>query len=119
MTMKTNNTSMTKITIFLVFLIVLVVGYYSYLSGRSRTQQQEARSVHDAGMGDPLYHHADRLRVLVERHLLHTGSSRAKELLDDWEANLAKFVAVMPRDYRAALQAIEAERNAAAMEAAE
>lgn len=42
MTMKTNNTSMTKITIFLVFLIVLVVGYYSYLSGRSRTQQQEA-----------------------------------------------------------------------------
>ena len=86
--------------------------------GTGRPQQQ-ARSVHDAGMGDPLYHHADRLRVLVERHLLHTGSSRAKELLDDWEANLAKFVAVMPRDYRAALQAIEAERNAAAVEAAE
>ena len=33
---------MTKITIFLVFLIVLVVGYYSYLSGRNRTEQQEA-----------------------------------------------------------------------------
>ena len=33
---------MTKITLFLVFLLVLVVGYYSYLSGRSRTQKQEA-----------------------------------------------------------------------------
>ena len=40
--MKKNNTSMTKITIFLVFLIVLVVGYYSYLSGKNRTEQQEA-----------------------------------------------------------------------------
>ena len=33
---------MTKITVFLIFLIVLVVGYYSYLSGKSRTEQQEA-----------------------------------------------------------------------------
>ena len=33
---------MTKITIFLVFLIILVVGYYSYLSGKNRTEQQEA-----------------------------------------------------------------------------
>ena len=30
---------MTKITVFLIFLIVLVVGYYSYLSGKSRTEQ--------------------------------------------------------------------------------
>ena len=40
--MKKNNTPMTKITIFLVFLIILVVGYYSYLSGKNRTEQQEA-----------------------------------------------------------------------------
>lgn len=33
---------MTKITVFLIFLVVLVVGYYSYLSGKSRTEQQEA-----------------------------------------------------------------------------
>ena len=33
---------MTKITVVLIFLIVLVVGYYSYLSGKSRTEQQEA-----------------------------------------------------------------------------
>mgnify|MGYP003348818702 CR=1 FL=1 len=27
---------------------------------------------------------AERLRILVERHLLHTGSARARALLDDW-----------------------------------
>ena len=86
--------------------------------GTGRPQQQ-ARSVHDCGMGDPLYHDAERLRVLVERHQLHTGSARARALLDDWDTALTKFRKVMPRDYRAALEALEAERDAAAMEAAE
>ncbi len=81
--------------------------------------QQRARSVEDTGMGDPLYHDAARLRVLVERHLLHTGSARAEALLADWEASLRQFKKVMPRDYETALQALEAERGEAAMEAAE
>ena len=80
---------------------------------------QQARSVCDGGMGDPLYHHAERLRVLVERHHLHTGSARARALLDDWDTALTHFRLVMPRDYRAALEALEGERDAAAMEAAE
>ena len=86
--------------------------------GSGRPQQQ-ARSVTDSGMGDPLYHDAERLRVLVERHHLHTGSVRAKALLDDWHNALTKFRKVMPRDYRAALEALEAERHEPAMEAAE
>jgi glutamate synthase (NADPH/NADH) large chain len=81
--------------------------------------QPEARSVTDAGMGDPLYHDAERVRVLVERHHLHTGSARARALLDDWDNALTKFRKVMPRDYRAALEAIEIERDSPAMEAAE
>ena len=36
-------------------------------------------------MGDLLRFDAERLRVLVERHLLYTGSARARELLDDWD----------------------------------
>jgi glutamate synthase (NADPH/NADH) large chain len=80
---------------------------------------QQARSVHDSGMGDPLYHDAERLRVLVERHHLLTGSARARALLDDWATALGKFVKVMPRDYRSALEQLESERNEAAMEAAE
>jgi glutamate synthase (NADPH/NADH) large chain len=81
--------------------------------------QQRARSVEDSGMGDPLRHDAERLRVLVERHKLHTGSARAAALLEDWDAALTRFVKVLPRDYARALRQLEAERAEAAMEAAE
>jgi glutamate synthase (NADPH/NADH) large chain len=81
--------------------------------------QQRGLSVENNGMGDPLYHDAERLRVLVERHQLHTGSRLAKSLLEDWDAALSKFKKVMPRDYARALKALEDEREQAAMEAAE
>ena len=81
--------------------------------------QQRPQSVYDNGMGDHLRHDAERLRVLLERHHLHTGSARARALLDDWQTTLGKFVKVMPRDYAKALKQIEAERLAAASVAAE
>jgi glutamate synthase (NADPH/NADH) large chain len=81
--------------------------------------QQRGRSVNDNGMGDMLGHDAARLRVLLERHLLYTGSARAKALLEDWSTTLTKFVKVMPRDYARALKNLEAERLAAAAVAAE
>ena len=81
--------------------------------------QQRARSVEDAGMGDMLRHDAERLRILVERHKLHTGSKRAAELLDNWDEALTKFVKVMPRDYARALRQLEAERDEATSVAAE
>jgi glutamate synthase (NADPH) large chain len=72
---------------------------------RAGRPQQRTQSVHDNGMGDMLRHDAERLRILVERHQLHTGSKRARELLDDWDAALGKFVKVMPRDYAARAEA--------------
>jgi glutamate synthase (NADPH/NADH) large chain len=81
--------------------------------------QQRTNGVNDGGMGDPLRHDADRLRVLLERHHLHTGSKRARALLDDWANALGKFVKVMPRDYAKALKQMEAERLEAASVAAE
>ncbi|MGN6500489.1 MAG: glutamate synthase-related protein, partial [Tsuneonella sp.] len=81
--------------------------------------QQRARSVDDMGMGDPLRHDADRLRVLIERHKLHTGSARAAEILDNWDTALSRFVKVMPRDYSRALRQLEAEREEAQSVAAE
>ena len=81
--------------------------------------QQRTQSVQDNGMGDMLRHDAERLKVLLERHHLHTGSKRARALLDDWAGTLGKFVKVMPRDYAKALKKIEAERLAAASVAAE
>ena len=62
---------------------------------------------------------AERLRVLVERHKLHTGSARAAELLDNWDAALGRFVKVMPSDYARALRQLETERDAVASVAAE
>jgi glutamate synthase (NADPH/NADH) large chain len=81
--------------------------------------QQRTNGVHDAGMGDMLRHDAERLRILVERHKLHTGSKRAAALLEDWDAALSRFVKVMPRDYARALQQLETEREEAASVAAE
>jgi glutamate synthase (NADPH) large chain len=86
--------------------------------GTGRPQQRTV-SVHDAGMGDMLRHDAERLRILLERHHLHTGSQRARALLDDWANTLSKFVKVMPRDYAKALKQLEAERQEAASVAAE
>jgi glutamate synthase (NADPH/NADH) large chain len=76
--------------------------------------RQRSVSAEDSGMGDMLRFDAERLRVLVERHLLLTGSARARALLEDWDTALTRFVKVMPIDYRRALLDLKAEREAAA-----
>jgi glutamate synthase (ferredoxin) len=46
------------------------------------------------------------VRRLVERHLEHTSSSRARQVLDAWDDTVPKFVKVIPRDYKRMLAAI-------------
>jgi glutamate synthase (NADPH/NADH) large chain len=46
------------------------------------------------------------VRKLVEKHLLYTGSARAKYVLDNWDAIITKFVRVIPKDYKRMTQAI-------------
>lgn len=46
---------------------------------------------------------AAELRGMVENHLRFTGSPAARRLLADWERSLARFVKVMPVDYKRAL----------------
>ncbi|MEW6267469.1 MAG: glutamate synthase large subunit [Thermodesulfobacteriota bacterium] len=43
------------------------------------------------------------LKRMLQRHMLYTGSPRARALLDDWEHTLSLFVKVMPMEYRRAL----------------
>ncbi len=74
---------------------------------------QKARAVDDAGMGDVLRFDAERLKILIERHLLYTGSARARFILDNWDEEAARFVKVTPADYKRALLELRAERNAA------
>ena len=59
----------------------------------------------------------DRLRILLERHLLFTGSARARALLEDWESAVTGFVKIMPRDYRRALLELQVERQSASFAA--
>ncbi|MFZ3235699.1 MAG: glutamate synthase large subunit [Stellaceae bacterium] len=80
---------------------------------------QRSPSVDDAGMGDLLRFDAARLRIVLERHHLLTGSARARLLLEDWENARAAFVKVMPKDYRRALLELRSEQEAARMAAAE
>ena len=47
------------------------------------------------------------VRAMVERHLAHTGSTRAKELLADWDKAVPRFVKVMPKDYKRMLACID------------
>jgi glutamate synthase (NADPH) large chain len=51
------------------------------------------------------------LRDRIEQHRFETASAVAQRLLDNWDDTLARFVKVMPRDYK---RVLEAERRAAA-----
>jgi glutamate synthase (NADPH/NADH) large chain len=46
------------------------------------------------------------VRRLVESHLEHTSSDRARQVLDAWDAKVPQFVKVVPRDYKRMLDAI-------------
>ena len=53
------------------------------------------------------------LRGLIERHFKHTGSTRARNLLDDWARSRAKFVKVFPSEYQRALAQMTTQKVAA------
>ena len=48
------------------------------------------------------------LRRLIENHQKYTGSNVAEHVLNNWEAELAKFVKVMPTDYKRVLEEMSA-----------
>ncbi|MCG7927200.1 MAG: glutamate synthase large subunit [Candidatus Thiodiazotropha taylori] len=52
-----------------------------------------------------------RLKQLIERHHHYTNSDVAKNILDNWETMLPKFVKVMPVEYRRALKEMQAKKR--------
>ena len=54
------------------------------------------------------------LKQLLENHLRHTGSRRARELLENWAVQRPRFVKVFPKEYRRALGELAAGGNKAA-----
>jgi glutamate synthase (NADPH/NADH) large chain len=61
-------------------------------------------------------HDDERLAALIASHFHYTGSTRAKEILENWEAFRPKFVKVMPVEYRRALRDMERMRMGVAAE---
>jgi glutamate synthase domain-containing protein 3 len=55
-----------------------------------------------------------QLKKLLQDHNRWTGSKRARELLDNWDAARTKFVKVFPNEYKRALGEIAARKLAAA-----
>ncbi|MEE9375569.1 MAG: glutamate synthase large subunit [Rhizobiaceae bacterium] len=66
---------------------------------------------------DMTRHDDERLRQLIENHQRYTNSTRASEILDNWEEYRPKFVKVMPTEYRRALAEIEAAQLASGVAA--
>jgi glutamate synthase (NADPH/NADH) large chain len=64
-------------------------------------------------MGDMTRHDAERLHQLISNHARYTGSGRARQILENWEAFLPKFRKVMPVEYRRALAELAANGGAA------
>jgi len=52
---------------------------------------------------------AAELKGIIQKHVAYTKSNRGTEVLADWENNLAKFVKVMPKEYKVALDRIANE----------
>ncbi|THF57931.1 glutamate synthase large subunit [Ollibium composti] len=65
---------------------------------------------------DMTSHDEERLYQLISNHVHFTGSTRGKEILDDWATYRPKFRKVMPVEYRRALQEMERARMSVAAE---
>ncbi len=64
-------------------------------------------------MSDMTRFDAERLHQLISNHARYTGSSRAKEILDNWDSAKTKFRKVMPVEYRRALNEMMAQQDQA------
>jgi glutamate synthase (ferredoxin) len=54
---------------------------------------------------------AEQVKDLLKRHAKYTGSTVAQKLLDHWKASQAKFIKVIPKDYKRVLAAIAKARQ--------
>ncbi|EDY84130.1 Conserved region in glutamate synthase family [Verrucomicrobiia bacterium DG1235] len=54
--------------------------------------------------------HVEELKSFIKKHGDATGSSVAREILEDWDAMLSKFVLVMPTDYERMLNLMDKAR---------
>ena len=49
----------------------------------------------------------EKLKSLIKEHYQYTDSTVAKNILDEWDISLSKFVKVFPKDYRRVLEELK------------
>jgi glutamate synthase domain-containing protein 3 len=61
------------------------------------------------------------LRRLIQAHVEHTGSTRGRMILHEWDRHVREFVRVIPSEYRKVMEqeaGVEVERSVRAARAA-
>jgi glutamate synthase domain-containing protein 2/glutamate synthase domain-containing protein 1/glutamate synthase domain-containing protein 3 len=53
---------------------------------------------------------SNEVKEMIEKHIKYTGSKEASLILEDWEKSKAKFIKVMPRDYKRVLESKKEEK---------
>ena len=48
-----------------------------------------------------------RVRGMIERHFNFTGSARARQVLERWDASVSKFVRIMPKDFKRVIASLK------------
>ena len=49
----------------------------------------------------------ERVRTLISKHAEQTDSFSAQQVLNSWEKNAAKFVKIIPKDYKRMISQIQ------------
>ena len=82
------------------------------LSSAEQTNKIAPAIWHSLVRGEPGETDEAILKRLIERHFKYTGSTRARNLLDDWVNSRGKFVKVFPMEYQRALRELSAAQTA-------
>ena len=52
-----------------------------------------------------------RLKLIIQRHFKYSKSLKAKQILDNWDFYIRKFIKVVPMDFEKALINMESEQS--------
>ena len=80
--------------------IAYVLDEVGDFAGRVNKQMVDIESLTDAP-------EIEKVRGMVERHRDLTGSARAKQVLENWEDRVAKFVRIIPKDFKRAVESLK------------
>jgi glutamate synthase (ferredoxin) len=78
--------------------IAYILDEHADFSNHCNLQMVALESVEDA-------EEIARVRAMIEKHQKYTGSTRAAQVLANWDKFLPRFVKVMPKDYKRVLEA--------------